>query len=171
MEMKPVEMRDLFAFNAWANHRIIGAAEALTTEQFTKPMGSSFNSVRDTLVHIWAVEWVWLERMHGRSPSSFPDAKDYGDLASMKPRWAEIEKNWLEYLSRLDENELAEEVDYRTMSFGPAKNLRWHIMQHVVNHGTYHRGQVTTMLRQLGAKGVGTDLIFFYRERGAAARA
>ena len=61
--MKPVEMRELFAFNAWANRKIIGAAEALTTEQFTKSMGSSFDSVRDTLVHIWAVEWVWLERL------------------------------------------------------------------------------------------------------------
>ena len=169
--MKPVEMRDLVAFNAWANHRIMGAAEALTTEQFTKSMQSSFDSVRDTLVHIWAVEWVWLERLYGRSPSSFPDPKQYADLASMRPRWAEIEKNWLEYVSRLDENELAEEVDYRTMSFGPAKNLRWQIIQHVVNHGTYHRGQVTTMLRQLGTKGVATDLIFFYRERGAGPKA
>lgn len=169
--MKPAEMRELFAFNAWANHRIIQAAEALTAEQFTKPMGSSFSSVRDTLVHIWAVEWVWMERLQGRSPSSFPDAKEYADLASMRPRWAGIEKTWLEYVSRLDESELEEEVDYKTMSFGPSRSLRWHIMQHVVNHGTYHRGQVTTMLRQLGAKGVGTDLISFYRERKAAAKA
>jgi uncharacterized damage-inducible protein DinB len=169
--MNPAEMRELFAFNAWANHRIIGVAEVLTAEQFTKPMESSFSSVRDTLVHIWAVEWVWLERLNGRSPSSFPDAKEYADLASMRPRWAEIEKNWLEYVSRLDENELAEEVDYRTLSFGPAKSGRWQMMQHVVNHSTYHRGQVTTMLRQLGTKGVATDLIFFYRERSAAAKA
>ena len=169
--MKPLEMRELFAFNAWANRKIIGAAEALTTEQFTRSMGSSFDSVRDTLVHIWAVEWVWLERLCGRSPSSFPDAKEYGDLASMKARWAEIEKNWLEYVSRLDERELAEDVDYKTMSFGPSRSPRWQMMQHVVNHSTYHRGQVTTMLRQLGAKGVTTDLIFFYRERSAAAKA
>jgi uncharacterized damage-inducible protein DinB len=168
--MKPVEMRELFAFNAWANHKIIGAAEALTAEQFTKAMGSSFSSVRDTLVHIWAVEWIWLERLQGRSSSGFPDAKEFADLASMRGRWAQIEKHWLEYVSRLDESELEEEVDYKTMSFGPARNPRWQMMQHVVNHSTYHRGQVTTMLRQLGAKGVGTDLITFYRERKAAAK-
>lgn len=169
--MKPVEMRELFAFNAWANRKIIGAAEALTAEQFTKSMGSSFDSVRDTLVHIWAVEWVWLERLCGRPPSSFPDAKEYADLASMQPRWAEIEKNWLEYVSRLDEDELAGDVDYQTVSFGPSRSPRWQMMQHVVNHSTYHRGQVTTMLRQLGAKGTTTDLLFFYRERSAAAKA
>jgi uncharacterized damage-inducible protein DinB len=168
--MTSSEMRELVAFNAWANHRILGAAEALTAEQFTKELGSSFSSVRDTLVHIWAVEWVWLERLQGRSPSSFPNAKDFPDLASLRPRWEEVENNWLKYLSRLDESELQEEVDYKTMSFGPARNPRWQIMQHAVNHGSYHRGQVATMLRQLGTKGVGTDLILFYRERMAAAK-
>jgi uncharacterized damage-inducible protein DinB len=168
--MKPAQMRELFAFNAWANHRIIEAVGALTPEQFTKPMGSSFSSVRDTLVHIWAVEWVWLERLEGRSPTSFPDAKDFPDQASMRGRWAEIEKRWLEYVSGLDENELQEEVDYKTLSFGPSRSPRWQMMQHVVNHSSYHRGQVTTMLRQLGAKGITTDLIFFYRERSAGAK-
>lgn len=169
--MKPAEMRELFAFNAWANHRIIGAVEALTPEQFTKPMQSSFSSARDTLVHIWSVEWIWLERLQGRSPAGFPNANEFPDLASMRSRWAEIEKHWLEYVSRLDESELEEEVDYKTMSYGPSRDPRWQILQHVVNHGTYHRGQVTTMLRQLGAKGATIDLIFFYRERKAAAKA
>ena len=169
--MKPSEMRELFAFNAWANHRILGAVEALTAEQFTKELGSSFSSVRDTLVHIWGVEWIWLERLHGRSPSAFPAAKDFANLASLRPKWEELEKSWHEYVGRLNESELQEPVDYRTMSFGPARNPRWQIMQHVVNHGSYHRGQVTTLLRQLGAQGVGTDLILFYRERPAPAEA
>jgi uncharacterized damage-inducible protein DinB len=169
--MKPAELRDLFAFNAWANQRTLGATEPLTTEQFTKPLGSSFSSVRDTLVHIWAVEWVWLERLQGRSPASFPEAKEFVDLTALRTRWAETEKKWLEYVSRLDEFELEEEIDYKTLSFGPSRDPRWQMIQHVVNHGTYHRGQVTTMLRQLGTKGVGTDLITFYRERKAAAKA
>jgi len=169
--MQPVDMRELFAFNAWANRRILGAADALTADQFTKALGSSFSSVRDTLVHIWAVEWVWLERLQGRSPSSFPDAKEIRDLASLRPRWAELEKSWLEHVSRLDQSELDEEIEYKTLSFGASRDFRWQMMQHVVNHGSYHRGQVTTLLRQLGAKGVSTDLITFYRERKAAAKA
>jgi uncharacterized damage-inducible protein DinB len=168
--MKPVEMRELFAFNTWANQRTLGAVEALTAEQFAKPMGSSFSSVRDTLVHIWGVEWVWLERVKGNSPTSFPEAKSFGDLASLRPRWAEVEGNWREYVDELDERLLEEELDYMTLSFGSSRSPRWQILQHVVNHGTYHRGQVTTMLRQLGAKGIATDLIFFYRERSATAK-
>jgi uncharacterized damage-inducible protein DinB len=43
------------------------------------------------------------------------------------------------------------------------------MLQHVVNHGSYHRGQVTTLLRQLGAPAPkSVDLIAFYRERAAA---
>jgi uncharacterized damage-inducible protein DinB len=171
MAMKPEEMRDLFAFNAWANRKVLGAAEALTTEQFTKDTGSSFSSVRDTLAHIFGVEWVWLERLQGRSPAAIPEAKEFSDLGTLRSRWAETEKRMLEYVSRLDQEELDEAVDYKTLSFGPGRNPRWQMMQHVVNHGTYHRGQVVTMLRQLGAKGVGTDLIHFYREKSPAAKA
>ena len=169
--MKPAEMRDLFAFNAWANHRVLTAVEALTAGQFTKPLGSSFGSVRDTLAHVCGVEWVWLERMEGRSPASIPKPEEYPDVATLRARWAAIEKHWLEYVSRLDQAELDEEVDYKTLSFGAARDPRWQMMQHVVNHGTYHRGQTITMLRQLGAQGTSTDLISFYRERKAAAKA
>lgn len=164
-------MRELFAFNAWANHRVLEAVQALTIDQFTKPLGSSFGSVRDTLAHICGVEWLWLERLNGSSPNAIPDAKHYADVASIRAIWTDTEKHWLEYVSRLDQSELDEHVDYQTLSFGPACDPRWQIMQHVVNHGTYHRGQVVAMLRQLGAKGVATDLIAFYRERKAAAKA
>lgn len=169
--MTPAEMRELFAFNAWANHRVLGAAEALTVEQFTKPLGSSFSSVRDTLAHICGVEWLWLERLQGRSPNVLPEVKQYADVPSIRAIWNDTEKHWLEYVSRLDQPELDEQVDYKTLSFGPARDPRWQIMQHVVNHGTYHRGQVIALLRQLGAKGTATDLIAFYRERKNAAKA
>jgi len=82
-----------------------------------------------------------------------------------------LDKRWLEYVSRLDEAELEEQIEYKTLSSEPARDPRWQIIQHVVNHGTYDRGQVTSLLRQSGAKGAGTDLILFYRERKAAAKA
>ena len=56
------------------------------------------------------------------------------------------------------------------MKYGVYRNPLWQSMQHLVNHGTYHRGQVTTMLRQLGAQPILTDLMHFYREHAAAAR-
>jgi len=82
--MSPDEMRQLYDYNAWANRRALEAASALTEEQFTRVLGSSFASVRDTLVHIYSGEWVWLERFQGRTPTAFPDAKPFNTWPGLR---------------------------------------------------------------------------------------
>jgi uncharacterized damage-inducible protein DinB len=169
--MTPEEMSLLYDFNAWANHRTIDAVAALTPEQFTKPMGSSFSSVRDTLAHICGGEWVCLERFLGRSPSAMPDNSRFANLNSLREHWAPIGSQLLKFVRGLTQEDLNRVLEYKTMKFGVYKNPLWQSMQHVVNHGTYHRGQVTTMLRQHGAQPIPTDLMHFYRERSVVAGA
>ncbi len=169
--MTPQEMRMLYDYNAWANHRSLDAASRLTAEQFVQPMGSSFSSVRDTLAHIYGGEWVWLERFQGRSPSSLPDTTQFQDNASLKERWSEHEARLLGFVRGLAQSDLDRVMEYKTLKFGVYSNPLWESMQHLVNHGTYHRGQVTTLLRQLGAQPIATDLMHFYRERATAAGA
>ena len=89
--MTPEDIRQLYDYNAWANRRSLDAAAALSTEQFTKPLGSSFSSVRDTLAHIWGCEWLWLERFQGRSPASLPDVNEFNELSALQTRWQEDE--------------------------------------------------------------------------------
>ncbi|HEV8383457.1 MAG TPA: DinB family protein [Candidatus Acidoferrales bacterium] len=169
--MSPDEFCVLFEYDAWANHRLLDAAAALTPEQFTRDLGSSFPSVRDTLAHIMFGQWIWLERWNDRSPKSFPSAADFPDLASLRKRCAEIEADLLAFVRGLTPERIAEVAEYKTLTAGTFSAPLQYTLQHLVNHGTYHRGQVTTMLRQLGAKSVSTDLSLFYRERGAAASA
>ncbi len=169
--MSPEEMRLLYEYNAWANRRSLSAAGALTAEQFTKPMGSSFTSVRDTLAHIFGAEWIWLERFQGRSPASLPDTTQYPDVASLGARWGEFEPRLLDFVRGLTQSDLDRVMEYKTLKFGVYSNPLWQSMQHLVNHGSYHRGQVTTLLRQLGAQPILTDLMHFYRERAVAAKA
>jgi uncharacterized damage-inducible protein DinB len=169
--MTPEEMGLLYDYNAWANHRSMEAASALTSEQFTKPLGSSFSSVRDTLAHICGGEWVWLERFLGRSPSAMPDNSQFADLASLRAHWQPIDTNLLSFVHGLKQEDLDRVVEYKTMKFGVYKNPMWQSLQHLVNHGTYHRGQITTMLRQHGVQPILTDLMHFYRERSVAAGA
>jgi len=169
--MKPAEMVTLYDYNAWANRRVLEAASALTREQFTKPMGSSFSSVCDTLSHIYGGEWVWLERFQGRSPSAFPDDSEFADITKLEATWAAFEPKLLNFVRGLTQEGLDRVMEYKTFKFGVYRNPLWQSMQHLVNHGTYHRGQVTTMLRQLGAKPILTDLMHFYREQAAAAGA
>ncbi len=169
--MTPQEMRVLYDYNAWADHRSMDAASKLTTEQFVKPMGSSFGSVRDTLAHIYGAEWIWLERFQGRSPASLPDVTQFKDIASLRERWNEHEVRLLGFVRGLTQTDLDRVMEYKTLKFGVYSNPLWESMQHLVNHGSYHRGQVTTLLRQLGAQAIATDLMHFYRERATAASA
>jgi uncharacterized damage-inducible protein DinB len=131
-------------------------------------MGSSFSSVRDTLSHIYGVEWLWLERFQGRSPGAIPDNPEFADITKLKTSWAAFEPTLLNFVRGLNQEQLDRVMEYKTMKFGVYRNPLWQSMQHLVNHGTYHRGQITTMLRQLDAKPVLTDLMHFYREQAAA---
>lgn len=169
--MTPEEMCLLYDYNAWADRRSLDAAEKLTNEQFTKPLGSSFGSVRDTLAHICGAEWIWLERFQGRSPASLPDVLECADVSSLRAKWAEQEGRLLAFVGKLAQDDLNRVMEYKTLKFGMYRNPLWQSMQHLVNHGTYHRGQITTLLRQLGAQPILTDLMHYYRESATAASA
>ena len=159
------DLQTLVEFNYWARDRMIASASALTADQFTRPMGNSFSSVRDTLVHIYSAEWVWYMRWQGSSPTSPLPAEDYPDLPSVTAAWRDLETGIRTFVDGLDDAGILRELDYRQMSGQAFRSPIWQMVQHVVNHGTYHRGQITTMLRQLGAPATSTDLIAFYRER------
>lgn len=161
------DFRLLYDFNSWANHRTVEACAALTDEQFTRNLGNSFPSVRDTLFHICGAEWIWLERWHGRSPAAIPAAADYPHLEAVRRRWAEVERDLLDYVASLTPEDLQRVMNFKTLAGVPHAQPLWQCLQHLANHSTYHRGQITTMLRQLGAKPVSTDMIAFYRERHA----
>ena len=169
--MTPEEARALFDYNAWANRRSLEASAQLSPEQFTKSLGSSFSSVRDTLMHVCGAEWIWYERFQGRSHSSIPDFSAIQTIEALRAHWTLQEKALLDYVGGLTQSGLDRVYEYKTLNFGVYSNPLWQSLQHVVNHGTYHRGQVATMLRQHGAKPIATDLMHFYRERSSAAKA
>ena len=169
--MSPDETRLLYDYNAWANRRVLSAAEKLTAQQFLNPLHSSFTSVRDTLAHIYGAEWAWLERFQGRTPAALPSAEEFRDIAGLRAKWLEQEERLLTFVRGLSQADLDREMEYKTFKFGLYRNPLWQSMQHVVNHGTYHRGQVTTLLRQLGAQPILTDLMHFYPELAMAHRA
>ena len=163
------DIRILIEYNYWGNHRALDACAVLTPDQFTRDLGNSFPSVRDTLAHILGAEWIWHERWRGRSPTTLLTAAEFPDLASIRARWSAVESDVRTLVEGLDEARLARVHEYRLVSGLASAQPLWQLIQHLVNHGSYHRGQITMMLRILGTKPVGTDLITFYRESAAAA--
>jgi uncharacterized damage-inducible protein DinB len=166
-QMTSPDLQLLIDFHYWARDRVLDAVEPLPSEQFTRPLGSSFESIRDTLAHLCLTEWAWHQRWQGHSPTATPRALDsYPDVAAIRRDWKERERDVRSVLDALDESGASRVLDYRLMSGQPGRSAFWQTLQHLVNHGSYHRGQVTTMLRQLGAAPAqSTDLITFYRAR------
>ena len=168
--MTYAEAKTLLDYHYWARDRLLDAVEPLTPGQLTRDMGGSFRSVRDTLVHLCQVEWIWHARWTGASPAAprhLPE--EYRDLASIRALWTEQESRVRAFVEALGEVGLEREIDYRNMAGQPGRSAFWQMVQHLVNHASYHRGQVTTMLRQMGeAPPKSMDLIAFYRERDAA---
>ena len=155
----------LFDYSAWANTRAFDAVAALSAEQFTKEVTSSFPCIRDTLAHILGAEWAWLKRWQGESPGKLVAGADYPTVGSLRERFAAIAAERRTFIAGLSDEKLGGTFDYRDLAGNPARLPYLASMQHVVNHGTYHRGQITTMLRQVGGKPVSTDLSRFYLER------
>lgn len=156
----------LVNFHYWARDRVLAAAELLAVEQYGRPMGNSFASIRDTLNHVYHADWIWCERWNGISPTAFPQ-DDIPDVAALRDRWSQLERKVRALLSDTGEAGLNRVIEYRLMSGKAFASPLWQIVAHVVNHGSYHRGQVTTMLRQLGAAPAqGTDMITYFRELG-----
>jgi uncharacterized damage-inducible protein DinB len=160
------DLRTLLDYHYWARDRVLEAAERLTPEQYTRDLRSSFKSIRDTLAHTYAAEWAWHSRWKGTSPTAMLPFDDYPDVATLRRAWTDHEAKMRAFLESQAVAGLDQVFEYRTLKGDPGSSRFWHMLQHVVNHASYHRGQVTTMLRQLGAAPAKSmDMIAFYRER------
>ena len=143
-------LEELFAHNYWARDRQLRTCASLTNEQFLRPLGNSFPSLRDTLVHLLAVEWLWLERWRGRSPRVLLAPEEFASVAVVNERWNIVEREMKQYLGTLS----AESLEQPTTCMSTRGNTwtypLWRMIVHFLDHQTYHRGQVTALLRQLG---------------------
>jgi uncharacterized damage-inducible protein DinB len=158
----------LYTYDRWANGQLLPAACKLTQEQFTRELGSSFPSVRDTLVHIISAQWVWLQRWKGNSLKRHFDTATFPTCEAIKSWLGEVENEQAKFLESLTQEALLAPLEYTNFEGKSFNEPLWQQMVHRVNHSTYHRGQVITMLRQLGAKAAQLDMIFYFREHPGA---
>ena len=165
------ECKALFEYDRWATNRLLETVATLPEDQYMKDLGSSFGGVRGTLVHIYGADWVWLQRWRGNSPSALIKEEEIPTLQMLKQRWEDLRTELDGFLGSVTEEKLQASLGYRDTKGVPYSLPLYQQLQHRINHSTYHRGQIVTFLRQLGAKPQGTDLILFYRETAAQAKA
>jgi uncharacterized damage-inducible protein DinB len=105
-----------------------------------------------------------LQRWDGNSPPALPAAEEFPTTETLRRRWEEVEGGQQDFLNRLTDGALDQEVTYTNFA---GERWRYPLRQmilHAVNHSTYHRGQTVTLLRQLGRTPPGTDLLLYLDE-------
>ena len=157
--ISPATLCEMFEFHYWARDRQLQDCASLTFGQFVRPRGNSFSSVRDTLAHLVGAEWLWLERWSGRSPRTMPAAEEFPTIERVAERWREVERDMRHYLAGLSDDVMERPLIYTNFKGETWTYLLWRTLFHLVNHQTYHRGQITTLLRQLGAQPTPIDFL------------
>lgn len=156
------QIQELYRYNRWANGRLFDSAALLGDNDFTRGLASSYPSVRDTVTHIIWAEWIWLQRWKGTSPREVFDPRGFPNVERLKTRWLEISAEQHAFVDDVTVDQLAALAAYVNVQGETWRYPLWRQMYHVVNHSTYHRGQVTTMLRQLDAVPPSTDFLLFH---------
>jgi uncharacterized damage-inducible protein DinB len=164
--MNKQEIQLLYHYNAWANARILDAAEGLTNTQFTAPSSFPHGGVRGTLVHAMSAESVLRSRWEGISPTERYQEEDFSNLASLRARWKDDETRLMTFIDNLTDNQLNAPLEYKDNQGVLIKEgSLWTMMLHLVNHGTQHRSEAAAMLTDFGRSPGNLDLIIFLREQ------
>lgn len=151
-------------YNVWANKLVIDAMLALPTRKLNIEIESSFPTIKETALHVWSAEYIWLERLKQNPEPLWIQSVFIGLAKEMCNNWQRTSGELVSYIAGLDEAALKTFCSYSDRSGHTHTTPVWQVLQHVFNHSTYHRGQLITMLRQAGATEIpGTDFIGFAR--------
>lgn len=151
-----------FRHKLWAHDRYAEVVATITPELFIRDNWSSFPSIRDTMVHVLSADGRWLDRFHGRAPRTKLEPADYPYLEDLRGKWREIEEAQLKFVEDLGDNAIGVALTLPAEDGQAARTVpTWQVLYHVAHHAGYHRGQLATMLRQLGHRPPTTDFIDF----------
>lgn len=159
--MNASELQTRFAYNTWANRRLLAAARVLPPDELVRDLGASFGSVHGTLVHILSGERRWLRFWQDGTLLAPLSPRDAPTLEDLDARWRTVAEDQAGFIGDLTAERLAAllPVDGHGYALGE-------LVQHLLNHSTYHRGQVAVLLRQLGHRPPATDYRLFLTEAG-----
>lgn len=164
--MNKIYLLELADYNIWANSLLIDWLSQTSLEQFQQPLVGSFRDIEETTLHIVAAEQIWHQRLVN-NVSEWLGITFIGDRAMMLATWKRTSDDLKQYIFDLSEEKLTEKFSFSNREGTAFFMERYKALVHVFNHSTYHRGQLITLLRQVGFTGVGTtDLINYYRKMG-----
>jgi uncharacterized damage-inducible protein DinB len=157
----------LYDYSCWANSRLLDAARKAGDEAFLADRPSNYyGSLCGTLVHMLFAEWIWRQRVaEGISPTSSElNALAFPTVGVLADRWAQEQDAMRGFIANLTDFDLQQTVSYKNTKGQPFQEALWHILAHLVNHGTQHRSEAAMLLTELGCSPGDLDMILYFRE-------
>ena len=154
-------------FNLWANQRMSDAILAIDENLQQQVLKSSFPNLYATVLHLWDVESIWYQRIHKHENMVVPSKSFNPTMKEAMNGWLGQSVQWINYLNSIRDEDLHEMISYKSMAGDPFTQPLFQLIHHLFNHQTYHRGQLVTMMRELGVSSIpSTDFITWAREVG-----
>ena len=151
-------------YNVWANQKLIDCISVLQDDVLEKQVPSSFTSIHHTLLHMWDAESIWWQRMKLQETITAPSANFKGSTIDVAAAMVHQNKLWETWVKNATLLALEHVFMYTNTKREQFKQPIYQMLLHVFNHGTYHRGQLVNMLRQLNIDKIPqTDFIVWSR--------
>lgn len=156
---------DIAQYNCWANERLINNFKLQPETVLDVPIQSSFSSIRETLLHLWGAEHLWLDRLQGNSPGKFPTDGFAGSTAELFDGLLASSNEFQAFLEEQEEAFFAVgKCNYENTTGAAFSQFNREVIHHCMNHSTYHRGQLVTLSRKVGINTIpATDYIYYLR--------
>lgn len=162
----PEGFQMMAGYNRWMNERLYEICATISDEERKRDRQAFFRSIHGTLNHLLLADRAWLGRFTGE-PLSFPslDHQLYADFAELRRERAETDAVIVGFCETLSDSRLAADIEYATQAGKRFRHPLAPALAHAFNHQAHHRGQLTTLLSQLGVDPGVTDVIWFYRDQ------
>ena len=137
------------SFNLWAHQKMMDAINLLSEEQINREITSSFSSIFKTILHLLDAESLWWQRLKLQEHAVRPSDSFTGDFAELQKKLLQQSALYEQWVSNANENQLVHVFAY-IRNKEQHKEQVCQMLLHLFNHNSFHRGQIVTMLRQLG---------------------
>lgn len=154
------------AYHVWANQQLLSVLQSLPEEKLQQTIVSSFDSLQRTVLHLLDAESIWWQRLKLQERINRPSENFSGDMKELSRQLLLQSRQWQDWITQAQEHHLQHVFQYQNSRRESFKQPVYQMLLHLFNHGTYHRGQLITMLRQAGVEKLPcTDFIAWSRKR------
>jgi uncharacterized damage-inducible protein DinB len=154
------------SYHLWANQQLIDTIVKQPSEVQELTVSSSFSSLKETLLHMWDAESIWWQRIKLLESITRPSESFVGDCTEVAAKLMHQSRQWQEWILQANEHMLEHEFIYYNTRKEKFKQATFQVLLHLFNHGTYHRGQLVNICRQLEIGNIpATDFIIWSRKK------